>query len=38
MGEIADLIDQVLRNPNDERIKQNVRKMVKKLTKKYKVK
>lgn len=38
MGEIADLIDQVLRNPNDEKIKQNVRKRVRKLTRKYKVK
>ena len=38
MGEIADLIDQVLRNPNDEKIKQKVRKRVGKLTRKYKVK
>lgn len=38
MGEIADLIDQVLRNPNDEKIKQKVRKRVRKLTRKYKVK
>lgn len=38
MGEIADLIDQVLRNPNDEKIKQKVRKRVRKLTRKHKVK
>lgn len=38
MGEIADLIDQVLRNPNDEKIKQKVIKRVRKLTRKYKVK
>lgn len=38
MDEIADLIDQVLRNPNDEKIKQKVRKRVGKLTRKYKVK
>ena len=38
MGESADLIDQVLRNPNDEKIKQKVRKRVGKLTRKYKVK
>ena len=38
MGEIAELIDQVLRNPNDEKIKQKVRKRVRKLTRKYKVK
>ena len=38
MGEIADLKDQVLRNPNDEKIKQKVRKRVRKLTRKYKVK
>lgn len=38
MGEIADLIDQVLRNPNDEKIKQKVRKRVRRLTRKYKVK
>ena len=38
MGEIADLIDQVLRNPNDEKIKQKVRKRVRKLTRRYKVK
>ena len=38
MGEIADLIDQVLRNTNDEKIKQKVRKRVGKLTRKYKVK
>lgn len=38
MGEIADLIDQVLRNPNDEKIKQKARKRVRKLTRKYKVK